>query len=108
MWAIASRKGMLRWSFRSNSMKPPHSASNLSLCTLVGKGRGGVYSATGGDVGTAFLATPLFSQDVSSSSPLGRGSSFSFTSLATTSGVTFPLLKWIEFTLALSLGLVMV
>ncbi|CAL1402618.1 unnamed protein product [Linum trigynum] len=101
MWVIASRKGMLRWSFRSISMKPPHSTSNFSLCTLVGKGMGGmysaigggVYSAAGGGVSNAFLATPLFSPEVSSSPPSGRGSSFSFTSLATTSRFTFPLLK---------------
>ncbi|CAL1394570.1 unnamed protein product [Linum trigynum] len=93
MWAVASRKGMLRWSFWSLYMKPPHSASNLSLCTLVGKGRGGVYSVTGGGVGDAFFATPLFSPKVYSSPPSGRGFSFSSTSLATTYGVTFPLLK---------------
>ncbi|CAL1407141.1 unnamed protein product [Linum trigynum] len=98
MWAIASRKGMLRWSFRSISMKHPHSTSNLYLCTLVGKGSGGVYSATGGGIGNAFLTTPLFSPDVSCSSPSGRESSFSFTSLATTSRVIFTLLKWIAFT----------
>ncbi|CAL1381137.1 unnamed protein product [Linum trigynum] len=80
MWSIASRKGMLRWSSQSILMKPPHSASNFSLCSLVGKGRGGVYSATGGGVGNAFLATPIFSPEVSSSSPSGRGPSFLFTS----------------------------
>ncbi|CAL1401836.1 unnamed protein product [Linum trigynum] len=71
MCAIASRKGMLRWRFRSTSMKPPHSASNLSMYTLVGKGRGGLYLTTGDGVGDAFLATSFSPLEGSSSPSLG-------------------------------------
>ncbi|CAL1400414.1 unnamed protein product [Linum trigynum] len=35
MWAIASRKRMLRWSFRSIYMKPPHSSSNLEYLAIM-------------------------------------------------------------------------
>ncbi|CAL1400433.1 unnamed protein product [Linum trigynum] len=44
MYAIASKKGIVIWSLLSISMNFPHSASKWSLCTLVGKERGGSYS----------------------------------------------------------------